>query len=179
MSRGTTASVLPAVGIRLPGYAPRVAFLLVAAALCLLCVPPGPLFAVVVAAALASAMFPQRLVSWAAILLLGFSQLLREPSLQDWRFFVLLAGLPLLQSLAAQFLLIPLRSSVQLRVFRRPLLRYLAFQLPVQAVAVLTLSLTGAVPGVAVSTALAIAGALALTGLVLLLIVPLLVEDGR
>ena len=106
----------------------------------------------------------------------------RDPSAHDWHFFVLLAGLHLLHVLATLTLAHPWRSWVQLAAIRPPLHRYLAVQVPVQIVALLTLALLAPGPdGSAHVTvpAVGIAGAAALVLITLRLIVPMLREKAR
>jgi hypothetical protein len=121
---------------------------------------------------------PYRLGPWGAILVVGVGQFTRDASL-NWQCFVLLAGLHLLHVVGAMTAGIPWRSWVQLAVFRLPLLRFIAIQIPTQLVAWLALEVLapnshGHRP---VSWAgFGLIGAIALAGLALLLVVPLLAD---
>lgn len=131
--------------------------------------------------AVASPWAPYRLGPWGAILVIGLGQFTREPSLH-WQSFVLLAGLHLLHVLGSLTAGIPWRSWVQLTVLRLPLLRFVAIQIPTQLLAGLTLAVLapnshGHRP---VSWAgFGLIGAVALAGLALLLVTPLIAERSR
>jgi hypothetical protein len=174
--------IVPELGARIPGYATRVAFVAVAAPLCFDRYPTGFWLVVGLALTAGAVAAPRHLYAWALLLLLGASQLSRDPSPYDWHFFVLLAGLHLLHVLAASTLAYPWRSWVQLAAIRPPLRRYLAIQVPVQLVALLTLSLLAPSPdgGAHVTVpAVGIVGAAALVLITLRLIVPMLRERAR
>ena len=174
--------IVPELGARIPGYGTRVAFVAVAALLCFDRTPNGFWLVVGLALTALAVAAPRQLYAWALLLLLGASQLSRDPSAHDWHFFALLAGLHLLHVLAALTLAHPWRSWVQLAAIRPPLHRYLAVQVPVQIVALFTLALLAPGPdGSAHLTvpAVGIAGAAALVLITLRLIVPMLREKAR
>lgn len=173
---------VPRIGARVPGFVPRALIAVLGAVLCVVCQLSGFWLAVGLVLTGLAVVVPRRLAAWALLLFLGASRLPHDPSSLDWRFFVLLAGLHLLHVLAALTLETPSRSWVQLDVFRRPLLRFLAIQVPVQLVAVLVLVVLGPDPNGGRDVTLpgvGVAGAAALLIVTLLLAVPLLRERAR
>ncbi|MCW2538306.1 MAG: hypothetical protein JWN95_31 [Frankiales bacterium] len=172
----------PRLGARVPGIAVRAVVALLGALLSFVCYHQAFLIIVGLVITVFAVVLPRRLGAWALLLFLAASQLPRDHSPLDWQFLVLLAGLHLVHVLAAPMVEIPLRSWVQLAVFRPALLRYLAIQVPVQALAVLTLLLLAprsdgsrhvSVPAVG------IVGGAAFVVVTLLLAVPLLRERAR
>ncbi|MBO0729430.1 MAG: hypothetical protein J2P57_09240 [Acidimicrobiaceae bacterium] len=164
-------SDLPAAGVRVPGFAVRVAFTAVGLALSLVDYQLTAWLTIAIVLAIAAAWVPRYLVGWGLILFLALGQLTRHLAL-TWRFLVLLAGVHLLHTLAMLALELPWRSWVQPAVFVPPLIRFVAIQVPTQALAVVTLSLlaptaNGHRPFTV--AAFAVIGSLALAGLVLLL----------
>jgi hypothetical protein len=179
---GVRLLTLPPVGRRVPGFVPRAALAVVGAPLCFVCYQQAFWIAVGLVLAGLAVVFPQRFAAWALILLLGASRLPHESSPLKWQFFVLLAGLHLLHLLAAQAFDFPWRGWVQLAVFRRPLLRFLSIQIPVQALAVVALvALAPRSNGSRHVTlaAFGIVGAVSLVMVTLALAVPLLREKAR
>jgi hypothetical protein len=175
------ARPVPEIGGWIPGSVLRAALGVVGVLLCLDRFPQGFWFVVGLVLTGAAVAVPQWLTAWALLLLLGASQVLAQPSPHDGRFFLLLAGLHLLHVIAAQTLALPWRGRVQLAVLRRPLLRFVAIQAPVQAVAVAALTLLAPRPDGGASIvlpAVGVAGAGALVVITVLLIVPLLRERG-
>jgi hypothetical protein len=83
---------------------------------------------------------PLTLCSWALILFLTAGQLTHHDTL-TWRLPVLLAGIHFVHILAMLTLELPRRSWLQPAVLLAPLRRFVAIQVPVQALAVLALSL--------------------------------------
>jgi hypothetical protein len=141
----------------------------------------GTGIAIGIVLAVVSPWAPRQLGAWGAIVVIGAGQFTRHPSL-NWRFFVLLAGLHLLHVLGTVTAGLPWRSWVQLTVFARPLLRFLAIQIPTQLLAGLALAVLApdshghrpvSWPG------FGLIGAVALAGLALLLAVPLGAERSR
>jgi hypothetical protein len=174
--------ILRPVGVQVPGFVVRAAVAVVGAPLCFVCYQPAFWITVGLVLAGLAVIYPQRLAAWVLILFLGASRLPHHSSPLQWQFFVLLAGLHLLHLLAAQTLEFPWRGSVQLAVFRRPLLRFLAIQIPVQALAVVALAVLAPRPNGSRHVTLAafgIVGALALVMVTLALAVPLLREKAR
>ncbi|WP_143517557.1 hypothetical protein [Pseudonocardia sp. MH-G8] len=175
------ARPLPAMGPWFPVAVVRVALGVVGVLLCLERLAPG--FWLVVGLGLlgAAVAVPAWATAWVLLLLLAGTQLLEQPSAQDGRFFLLLAGLHLLHVLAAQAIALPRRGRAQAAVLGRPLLRFVAVQIPVQAAAFAALALLAPGPDGArvVLPAAGIAGGVALVAVTVLLIVPLLLERER
>ena len=164
-------SELPATGARVPGFAVRVVFVVVGVALSLLDYGFTGWLTIAIVLAIAAAWVPRYLVGWALILFHGLGLLTRHLAF-TWRFLVLLAGLHLLHTLATLALELPWRSWVQPAVFVPPLIRFVAIQVPTQAVAVVALALlapTGNGHRPLTVAAFAVIGGVALVGLVLLL----------
>lgn len=179
ISNGVRLQVLPEIGARIPAVVPRIVLALVGTLLCLDRFAPGFWLVVGLVLTALAVVVPQRLSAWALMLVFGINQALRDPSL-DWHFFALLAGVHLVHVLAAQVLVLPTRGWLQLAVFRRPLLRYLAIQVPAQGLAVLVLALQSAGDAAGIApAAFAIVGAVALVALTVLLVMPLLREPAR
>ncbi|TQM02867.1 hypothetical protein [Pseudonocardia kunmingensis] len=169
----------PAMGPWIPAAAARVALGVVGVLLCLERLPPG--FVLVAGLGLlgAAVAVPRWATAWVLLLLLAGTQLRELPSAQDGRFYLLLAGLHLVHVLAAQALALPWRGRVQLAVLRRPLLRFVAVQVPVQATAFAALALLAPGPDGAAPFVLpvaGVAGGAALVAVTVVLIVPLLRE---
>jgi len=164
---------LPVAGARVPGYAPRAA--LVAAGTLLALVDYGATGWLIAGAALsvAAAALPRYAVGWVLILFLAAGRLGAHTGL-DWRLLVLLAGLHLLHILALLCMQLPVRSWIQPAVFAAPVRRFVAIQIPSQLIAVLALLLLVGHEGHRELSAAALAplGAIALTGLGLLLFGP-------
>jgi hypothetical protein len=164
----------PAPGARIPAVALRVALGLLGAALSLVDYHLSGWLTIGILISVGAAAFPEHLVGWGLILYLGAGQLARPSSL-SWQLLVLIAGVHLLHILAMFSFDLPLGSWIEPGVVVRPLRRFLAIQIPTQALAVLALLVLaprddGHRP-VSVA-ALAIPGALALVGLALALFRP-------
>jgi hypothetical protein len=169
---------LPELGARLPGWVPRAAFGLVALLVCADRFGFGFWFFAGAVLTVVAVALPRFLAAWGLVLLLGASQAFRAPGAWDWHFFALLAALHLLHVIAAQTLVLPVRGWIQLAVFRRPLLRWVLIQLPVQLVALVAFLLL-APDRISALPAIGIAGAAALVVAAALLVVPLLRERAR
>lgn len=157
----------PATGARVPALAVNVALLIAGLGLSVVGYGISGWLVVAVALSAGAAWAPQSLLSWALILFLAAGQLARDATL-TWRFLVLLAGIHLLHVLAMLTLELPRRSWVQPAVFVPPVKRLVAIQLPVQALAVVTLLLLA--PGASghrplTAGAFSVVGAAALAGL--------------
>jgi hypothetical protein len=125
---------------RVPTVAIRAVFALVGVLLCFDVYGLRGWVIVGMMIAIAAAIAPRCLLGWGLILFLAIGQLPHQVAL-SWRFMILLAGLHALHVLGLWILELPWRSRVQLAVFKRALLRYLAIQVPVQLLAVLFLLL--------------------------------------
>ncbi len=163
---------LPAADARVPALAVRMALATLGILLTLVVYGASGWLAVGVPLSLLAAWAPQYLLSWAVIVFLALGELAR-PAALTWQLLVLIAGVQLLHLLGMLALALPWRSWLQPRVFKRPLLRFIAIQIPVQALAVLALLLLapnthGQRPLTA--PAVTIIGALALAALTLLLL---------
>lgn len=130
----TPLRVLPGVGPRVPGVAVRVAPVVVGAPLCVLSYRQPVLLGLALALLALAVVVPRGLFTVAFVLLVAASRLPGHASL-EWRFFVLLFGLPLVDLLARAATVAPLRGWVQLASLRRPLLRLVVIQSAVQPAA--------------------------------------------
>ncbi len=131
---------LPASDARIPGVAVRLALVVVAVPLLLVVFGSNGWLVVGIMLALLAAWAPEYLLGWLLILMLALGELHHRATL-SWRILVLLAGVHLLHMLAALALELPWRGWLQPAVFARPLLRFLAIQVPVQLLAVVALLL--------------------------------------
>jgi hypothetical protein len=165
-------SDLPAADARVPGLVVRVALAILGSLLTLVVFGASGWLAVGVIFSLVAAWAPEYLLTWLVIVFLALGELGRPAGL-SWQLLVLLAGVHLLHVLGTLALALPWKSWLEPRVFRRPLLRFVAIQIPVQLLAVVTLLLFapnahGHRP--LTFAAFAIVGAAALAGLTLLLL---------
>ena len=131
---------LPAVDARIPATTVRIVLALVGALLSLVVYGTSGWLAVGVVLALLAAWQPRHLLAWLLIVFLAVGQLDHRAAL-TWQLLVLLAGIHLLHILASFTLLLPWAAWVQPAVFTRPLLRFVAIQIPVQLFAVVALLL--------------------------------------
>ena len=162
----------PAPDARVPAVLVRVAVAVVGALLSLVVYGTTGWLAVGILFSLLAAWAPEYLLSWLLIVFLALGELGRHAAL-SWRLLVLLAGVHLLHVLATLTLGLPWRSWVQPSVFTRPLLRFIAIQVPVQLLAAVSLLLLapndrGHRP--LTVAAFSVIGAIALGGLALLLL---------
>jgi len=163
---------LPAPDARVPGVAVRLVLAIVGILLSLVVYGSSGWLAVGIIFSLLAAWAPEYLLDWVLIVFLALGELSR-PAALSWQLLVLLAGVHLLHALATLALGLPWRSWIQPSVFRRPLLRFLAIQIPVQLLAVVTLLLLA--PNAHGHRPLTVAeftvvGAAALAGLTLILL---------
>lgn len=165
------AQPVVAMGPWIPAGVFRAALGAVGILLCLQRLPWGFWTAVGFALTAAAVAVPRVPTAWCLLLLLAATQLFEQPAPQDGRFFLLLAGLHLLHVLAAQALALPWRGRVQLAVLRRPLLRFVAVQVPVQVAAFGALALLAPGAGGAAATVLPAVGIAGAAALVLLTVV--------
>jgi hypothetical protein len=170
----TPPADLPAADARMPGAAPRIALAIVGTLLSCVVFSTGGWIGVGIAISVIAALAPELMIGWLLILFLALGELGRPATLR-WQLFVLLAGVNLLHLLATLALELPWRGWVQPAVFRAPLLRFVAIQIPSQLVAVVATALlapnaNGHRPVTIV--AFTVIGAAALGGLALLLLRP-------
>ena len=148
---------VPAMGPWVPTAAMHLVFLAVAAGLCLLVLDTPFWLAVGLLLAITGTFVPNLVHKEWVILLLGLSQLRREPSVSDPTFYLLLAAVHLLHVMCSFALRMPWNGRIQTIAFVRPLQRFVIMQLGVQSVAVGALfafrSGPGRVPGLSVFAA--------------------------
>lgn len=165
-------SDLPAPDARVPGVAVRLALAIVGILLTVVVYGSSGWLAVGIMFSLLAAWAPEYLLDWVLIVFLALGEL-SHPAALSWQLLVLLAGVHLLHALATLALGLPWRSWIAPSVFTRPLLRFLAIQIPVQLLAVVTLLLLA--PNAHGHRPLTVAeftlvGAAALAGLTLILL---------
>ncbi len=163
------------VGPRVPGVLARLTPAVVGAPLCVIAYSQPALLAIGLALLALVVVRQQAPPLWVLVVFLAGSRLQEHHASLEWRLFVLLFGLHLVDVLKRAALMAALRGWVQLAVFRRPLLRFAAIQLPVQAVSALALELLAPdAPGRPVTLAFfGVLGAVALVIATLLLVTPL------
>jgi len=158
-----------------PAFAPRVVVAAVAAVLCVTQLPFGIWFVLAALLAGLALVVPRLLTAWGFVLIVGLSMLFREPSVIDWRPYLLLAGVHLIHIYAAQCVVTPVRGRVEVRVLVQPLRRFIIVQVPSQIILAVVLWLhrpDAAGWSGARLPLLATAGALALVLLTLLAVLP-------
>jgi hypothetical protein len=163
---------LPTADARIPCVLVRVMLALVGVLVSVVGYGLGGWGVIGILLSLSAAWWPQNLLAWVLIVFLGLGELGHHAAL-TWQLLVVLAGLHLLHVLGMLALELPWRSWVQPSVFIRPLLRFLAIQIPSQLLAVVALLLLapnahGHRPLTVV--AFTVIGAAALAGLALLLL---------
>jgi hypothetical protein len=153
-----------------PGWTLRVAFAIVGVALAVTAAPSGPWPLLCVALAAVSVAVPRWRSAWVLIAMLAFSALLEPAAGVSIRVLALIAGAHALHVLAAWMLAVPARARLEPAVLVPGLRRFVLIQLPVQAAAVLVLSLRQPAPGgwPAIVTGVAVLALGALLGMVLL-----------
>lgn len=153
-----------------PGWTLRVAFAIVGVALAVTAAPSGPWPLLCVALAAVSVAVPRWRSAWVLIAMLAFSALLEPAAVVSIRVLALIAGAHALHVLAAWMLAVPARARLEPAVLVPGLRRFVVIQLPVQAAAVLVLSLRQPAPGgwPAIVTGVAVLALGSLLGMVLL-----------
>lgn len=148
---------VPAMGPCVPTATVHLAYLVVAAALCALVIEAPFWLAIGLLLACAGTFVPNLVHKGCVILVLGLSQLWREPSATDVVFYVLLAGVHLLYTIGSLARELPWQGRMQTRALMRPLQRFVLVQSVVQIVAVSTLitfgDRRGTVPGLSIVAA--------------------------
>lgn len=154
----------PGLPWTLPGWAVRVAFAAIALALAVTAAPSGPWPLLCVALAAVTVAVPRWRSAWVLIAVLAFSALLEPPAGVSVRVLALVAGVHALHILAAWMLAVPARARLEPAVLLPGLRRFLLIQVPLQAVAVLVLSLrqpaAGGWPAIVAGVAVLALGAL-------------------
>lgn len=158
--------------VQIPSVSVRAALAVVAALLSAVVYGTSGWLAVGIILGLLAAWAPEYLLGWLLIVFLALGELGRQAGL-SWQILVLLAGVHLVHVLAMLTLGLPWHSWAQLSVFRRPLRRFIAIQIPTQLLGVVALLLLapnahGQRP--LTVTAFTIVGAAALAGLAVLLL---------
>lgn len=138
---------VPDIGPSLPTVTVPLLFLAVAAALCLLVLTSPSLVALGLLLALLGTLAPNQVPTWWLLLMLGLSQLWRNPLATDVVYHLLLAGVHLLQVLSSFARLLPWNGRMQVGTFARPLRRYVLVQAVVQPLAAGALLAFGRGPG--------------------------------
>jgi hypothetical protein len=126
---------VPDIGPSIPTAVLPLLFSVVAAGLCLLVLPSASLVAVGLLLAVLGTVAPKQVPAWLLVLMLGLSQLWRDPLATDVVYYLLLAGMHLLHVLSSLARLLPWNGRMQVRTLARPLRRYLFVQGIVQPVA--------------------------------------------
>ncbi len=162
----------PAAGARVPALAVSVTLVIVGLALTMVGYGINGWLVLGAALSAGAAWAPQSLLGWALILFVAAGELTRHNTL-GWRALVLVAGIHLVHILAMFTLELPRRSWVHPAVFVAPLRRFIAIQVPVQALAVVALLLLA--PSAAghrplTAGAISVVGAAAFVGLALVLL---------
>jgi hypothetical protein len=124
-------------GAYVPGFTPRLAAALLGSAAALTLVP-APFGYVGAALAILGGIFPGALGTWACALVIALAQLPRVPSAADWHPYVTLAVVHL-HVIGSLSVVVAPGGVLQVRALRAPLLRWLAIQVPAQAVLVVAL----------------------------------------
>lgn len=135
--------VEPAIGRSVPTALLPAAYLAVAAALSLLMLDVPVWRAVAMLLAVGRIAVPSVIAPWWPLLAFGVSQLWREPSATDPRFYLLLGGIHLLHVLGSLASVLPWHGRMQVVALVRPLRRFVLVQALVQPVAVTALLLFG------------------------------------
>ena len=155
-----------------PGWWLRAAFGAVALLLCLAEASSQWVVVVILLAAAAVAV-PRWLTAWFLIGMLAFTVLLRQPSVGDWRPYVLIAGAHALHVLASWMMVVRPTARVQPAVLWPSARRFLLIQAPVQVVAAGVLALNAAFSATSVLWLAAVA-AVGVIAMVVALAAPLL-----
>ena len=182
MKRGNTGTVSvasvrtpPEIGASVAGWTLRAAFVVVALGTAVVQLHAAFWIGLAVLLIAVAAFRPRAMTAWPALALIAASVLWQQPD-PAWRFAAVLLGLHLTHVLAAWSLRVPIGALVQARVFARPLLRLVAVQVVVQAVALVMLHGAPAWTPVPV---LGIVAAAALLALALVLTAPMVRERRR
>jgi hypothetical protein len=129
---------LPCPEARIPGAAIRVTLVLVGTLLTLVAYRSVGWLVIGIPLSVLAARSPDYLLAWVLIVFLALGELGRHATL-SWQLLVLVAGLHLIHVLASLTLVLPARTWVRPATFRRALRRFIAIQIPAQAVAVVAM----------------------------------------
>jgi hypothetical protein len=158
--KATSASV-PTIGLWVPTAAIHVLFFVVSVGLCILVLPAPLWLSIGLSLAVAGALAPNTVPTWWLLLLLGVSQLSRDPSATDTVYYLLLAGLHLLHVVGSFARVVPWSGRMQIAGVVRPLQRFVLVQAVVQPFAFVALLLfgeiRGSIPGLSIVAAVTLA----------------------
>lgn len=178
-ARARRSRFQPAVGATIPVTIVRIVVGVVLVGLCLTILRSPLQLVVGLVLAAASLAFPKIPAIWALAALLAVSALGAFHTVPDWRFFVVLAAGHALHLFGVMLVWLPITGRVQRRVITRMVRSYLVVQLPTQVGAfVLLTALSGrSVTAALTSPFFGLLAALALVGLVVVVLVPILRGD--
>lgn len=152
-----TRASTPAIGPSLPTATIHLVFLAVAVGLCLMVLNTPFWLLAGLLLAVTSTFLPNLVPKSCVLLVLGLSQLWREPSVTDATFYALLAGVHLLHVSGNFARHMPWNGSIQLAALVQPIQQFVAIQVVVQALAVGALlafgDTHGTVPGLSIVAA--------------------------
>ncbi len=137
----------PEIGPSVPTATLHLAFFAVAAGLCVLVLESPMWLAIGLLLAVVGTLVPDRVPAWWLLLLLGLSQLWREPSVADIVYYLILAGVHLLHVLGSLARLLPWDGRMQVDTLVRPFRRFVLVQAVAQPAAVGALLAFGSAPG--------------------------------
>lgn len=148
---------VPDIGPSMSTATLHLLFFAVGAGLCLLVLESPLWLAIGLLLAIAGTLMPSLVPTWWLMLLLGLSQLGREPSVSDVAYYVLLAGVHLLHVLGSLTRLLPWDGRMQLVALAPSLRRFVFVQAVAQPVAAGALfafvGAPGTVPGLSILAA--------------------------
>lgn len=152
---------VPEIGWWVPTATLRLLFLAVASGLCLLVLDSPFWTTIALTLAVAGTIAPNLVPTWWLVLLLGLSQLWREPSVTDFAYYALLAGVHLLHVLGGLARLLPWGGRLQVGALTLPLRRFVIVQAVAQPAAAGALfafsGVRGTVAGLSIVAALMLA----------------------
>jgi hypothetical protein len=147
----------PAIGPWVPAATLHVAFVAVAAGLCLLVFGSRLWLTIGLVLAVAAMVVPHLVSPWWLVFILGVDQVWRTPSATDGVFYALLAGVHLLHLLGGLTVLLPWDARIQVAALAGPLRRFVLVQAVAQPVAYGALvafsTRGGTVPGLSILSA--------------------------
>lgn len=148
---------VPDIGASMPTATLHLLFFAIGAGLCLLVLESPLWLAIGLLLAIAGTLVPNLIPTWWLMLVLGLSQLGREPSVSDLAYYVLLAGVHLLHVLGSLTRLLPWDGRMQVVALAPSLRRFVFVQAIAQPVAVGALfafvGAPGTVPGLSILAA--------------------------
>ncbi len=158
---------IPEINRWVPTATLHLVFLTVAAGLCLLVLESPIWLATGLLLAVAGTLVRNLVATWWLLLLLGLSQLWREPSATDFVYYLLLAGVHLLHVLGGLVRLLPWVGRMQVGALLHPLRRFVFVQVAAQSVAVGAMLAFGGGPGMVPGLSILAAAVLGMVAAVL------------